>query len=496
MISNILSRLPQASVIRPEDAERWLSRVVKWHGDRAEFHAMRIRGLGGSEIGAVIRGLNNIAESGFSSLEWVVQQKLMLRSPMRETVHTRRGIVLEDLARRAFFHRYGGEPANAAVRAMRSAEPRKGYEWLVGNPDDIVRMTSGFMVNDYKVPNCFSDEIPFDYDAQVHHYGLIAKTAGIPIRGGMITQLDLAPELADSLVARYQTMSPNDIDDFARLIAKTDMPGFRVVSHVVPVNREMQLDILDCGSHCWNEFVLKGVVPDTTQLPMPELGEPELLLVGRYQEQYAMAKSGITYLTAVADAAKASLAAALHGVDIADRQFPESMVNVSPEGIDGAAVINEALLRGATEEELQIRRDSYCVESLVAEIERLGGNPTRPDLFHHVTDATKAADYLTALGVSTDAFRLPGVSIRMSTKKVDKQKGLFLQEKAKHLLGSWLNGDAIAAAESDGSQAIESDDEAATGTLHDVFGEGSENPSSTSDASHNLPTATKSARLR
>lgn len=472
-IKKILASLPQAPVINQEHAGRWLEGVMRYHRKRAEWHAKRLNGIGGSEIGAVIRGLNGLKESGFSSFRQVVEHKLMMRLPEYETIHMKRGTVLEQLARLAFLYRYKGERDVAAIRAAEQARGRPGYEWLVGNPDDLVMLNGKRFLTDYKVPNQFDDEIAFDYQAQLHHYDLLCKMGGVKVDGLLLAKLDLSPELANGLVERFPSMTEAQVHEVARSIAKIDMPGMRVVGFVVDTNRSMQVDILEAGATAWNDFVLVGNVPPKPREQLVDLDDQRMLEVGRLQQQYAMAKAGIKYLTEQCKSIDSGIETILDGVDIADKALPLSLVKVAPNGIDKAAVIQEAKARGASPDELSDGA-VYSMTALVEEIKRLNGDPSAPHLFAEDSPSPeKAETYLKQLGVDLGEFNKPGISLRMSIAKKDKEVGALFERSAAERFGSWLDENNLASRITEDDELEHAFDdfdlEVATGTLQEVF---------------------------
>ncbi|MDU4254450.1 YqaJ viral recombinase family protein [Pseudomonas sp.] len=446
---------------------------MRYHAPRAVWHALRLRGIGGSEMGAVIRGMNDLKESGFSTFNRVIEQKLMKRLPEYETVHMKRGTTLEHLARLAFFFRYQAQQDKAALAAVAKGATRPGYEWLVGNPDDFVQINGRRFLADYKVPSSFDNEIAFDYRVQLHHYALQGQMADVKIDGMILAKLDLAPELAASLVERMPTMSEQDITELARTIAKTNLPGMRVVGFVVEKNRDMQLDILGCGATAWNDFVLAGVVPPKPREQMVELDDKIALEVARFQQQYAMAKAGIKYLNQAASEAADEIGKRLAGVEFDGKALPLSLVTVSNNGIDKAAVISEAKARGATPEDLGTS-SGYSVAALIEEIKRLNGDPEAAHLKSEpVATVEKAQEYLVNLGVDMQAFIEPGVSLRMSTAKKDKEIAGVFERAASERFASWIDDSAMRV-EGDDDDALEHaleefDLEATAGTLHEVF---------------------------
>ncbi|WP_326430264.1 YqaJ viral recombinase family protein (plasmid) [Stutzerimonas frequens] len=469
----ILAALPQASQIDQADAERWVASIMRYHAKRAVWHAKRLHGIGGSEMGAVIRGMNNLKESGFSNFSRIVEQKLMKRLPEFQTVHMKRGTVLEDLARRAFLYRYNAEQDLAALQAVGDVKVKPGYEWLVGNPDDFVMINGKRFLADYKVPSSFDDSIDFDYRVQLHHYGLLGQMAGVKIDGMILAKLDLAPELAASLVSRIPTMSERAVDEMALSIARADMPGMRVVGFVVEKSRDLQMDILDCGATAWNDYVLQGVVPPKPREQLVELDDETMLAVAQYQQQYAMAKAGIKHLEQVAEAASAGICSALEGVDFEGKALPLSLVIVNPNGLNKPALIEEAKARGAKPEELG-SADGYSITALIEEIKRLNGDPEAAHLkAEPVPSADRAQEYLKNLGVDLKEFVKPGISLRMSTKKADKEIAGMFERSASERFGSWLDESAVKQRQDDDDQLEEAfkefDLEVTTGTLHEVF---------------------------
>lgn len=445
-VSDLIRRLPQASQISEEAQKRWLAHISKYQSDRAVWHAERLKGLGGSEIGAVLRHFLDLNETGFSDAQEVVESKLMLRMPLGDNPHLKRGRVLESLARLAFLLKYQSKVDLPALKALNNAPKRRGYEWLQGNPDDIVILPNGMRaLPDYKVPGSFDTDIAFDYKAQLHHYDLIAKSAGVEIDQLVLAKLDLAPEIAASLVNKIEQgkMQPHELREIAAVIAKADVPGMRVVGIVVPKDRDMQVDIIECGKHVWNDYVLKGRVPEirapkTEILPLPE---SEKLLFARYQQQYALAKAGEKQLKAIALASEEAMKGLVTQFDITDYRLPLSWVKLSQEtGFNEDLLIQEAISRGASDSELRSEASVYDQAALLEEIRKLNGDVNADHLFKtSKADVKKAEAYLTALEVPLDKFVVSNVKVALSRTNVDKEKISALGEEFSSRFKLWLN---------------------------------------------------------
>lgn len=136
-MQSFVDNLPQSSVIDPHDAQRWAYGVDRYHGKRAAWHAKRLCGIGGSEMGAIVSHYRGERHKGFHSIAHVVESKLMKRLPTFETFHMRRGNALESLALQAYLLKTGATIDHAAMAAIQDVKRQPGYEFMIGNPDLI-----------------------------------------------------------------------------------------------------------------------------------------------------------------------------------------------------------------------------------------------------------------------------------------------------------------------------------------------------------------------
>ena len=238
-------------------------------------------------------------------------------------------------------------------------------------------------------------------------------------------------------------MQPHELREIAAVIAKADVPGMRVVGIVVPKDRDMQVDIIECGKHVWNDYVLKGRVPEirapkTEILPLPE---SEKLLFARYQQQYALAKAGEKQLKAIALASEEAMKGLVTQFDITDYRLPLSWVKLSQEtGFNEDLLIQEAISRGASESELRSEASVYDQAALLEEIRKLNGDVNADHLFKtSKADVKKAEAYLTALEVPLDKFVVSNVKVALSRTNVDKEKISALGEEFSSRFKLWLN---------------------------------------------------------
>lgn len=193
-----LSDLPQRRFINDVDAEIWVDSVLAQEPARAWWHFERLFGVGGSEIG-VFLGHEEGMFHPFTTARKIVESKL-LRAPLEQTNgDMRRGTAMEVIAQGLYRDRVKARGGKAREDLM---EKMKGYydpehPWLVGNPDDMVEENGKVYIVDYKVPmpdqiaHYDHDGIPFYYEAQLHHYRLIAAKCGIKIDGLRLCSLNL-----------------------------------------------------------------------------------------------------------------------------------------------------------------------------------------------------------------------------------------------------------------------------------------------------------------
>jgi hypothetical protein len=252
LVDGLRSKLSQGPHIDPQHAACWLQEVARIDGrERLAWHMGRLFGIGGSEIGPLVRFLRHEFHP-FSSARDVVASKLMLRMPSEGTDDTHRGQLAEEVIRDLFLAQSGGERDETALRAL--ARKRGRRSWQIGHPDDVVLIGGKRFIVDYKAPKpdvlskYHSGGIEPDYVAQVHHYEAIARDHGIAVHGRMVVCLDLL--------------------------------AWRPVAFPVEHDEALLRDILEAGDLTWNEHVLKGELPPWSLAPRAaaELAVPDAVL--------------------------------------------------------------------------------------------------------------------------------------------------------------------------------------------------------------------------
>lgn len=249
---SIIEGLPQFKngSIREEDAIQWSENTLNADPDRLVWHAKRLQGWGASDIGHLVTAMRGDFDA-FKGAPRLVMEKLMKISPEAPTGASLRGLELEDLIRQKFLKKFSAKRRPDLHKGYHGFKSRQ-YTWLKGNPDDIVEINSKVFIVDYKAPGSetfkkseAAEGVNFDYACQLHHLHQIALECDIHIDG--------------------------------LLIAALDLDAWEVESRLIDFNPELMEEILQAGSHFWDEYVMKGVIPDPIYKPKFDLSlmEPE-----------------------------------------------------------------------------------------------------------------------------------------------------------------------------------------------------------------------------
>ena len=262
-LSALIDLLPQRHAIEDRHATRWLDRCMTMATQRLGlekgeenvsvadvfthvlWHVRRASAIGGSEIGTVVRHWRG-ETGGFSNARNLVLEKLLILAPQPGDDAMNRGVIAEPWIQKMYLEEADAVSDEEALDAL------KGYRWdaapyMVGTPDDLIirNGTGERRITDYKCPSEAVNaeyekkgKVSFDYFCQVHHYAVLAKRRGIKFDG-----MDIVC---------------HDPRSFKRVVYEIEMD--------VPLVKEM----LTGASKLWNEFVMRGLVPE-------KLGPPELV---------------------------------------------------------------------------------------------------------------------------------------------------------------------------------------------------------------------------
>ena len=230
-----IGRLPQAQHIYQDDAVAWVREILKQKsGLSPKRHIERLAGISGSEIGAAVGTRSGMSTFDFfgASDKTIVQTKLLRVPPSVPNAAMSRGRVMESVARQMFHETYSPEPDAEAMTAITSFKGTDEMPWLIGTPDEIVKMGGRRILIDYKVPGDASlmTEVSFGYKAQLHQYGLVAAQCGFPIDDYYLCVLD------------YKNWKVN-------MLRASKSP-------------ELERIIIETGNDLWFNYVLAGRIPE------------------------------------------------------------------------------------------------------------------------------------------------------------------------------------------------------------------------------------------
>jgi hypothetical protein len=259
----IIDALPQRNVMRDEDIERWIEIKLKEDPDRIVWHARRLSGFGGSEIGVLVAAMRNASSTAidaqyhtFKSARDVVAEKLckILPNSQDEDIDpcdSRRGIVGEAFLANILIEQLKKEYEceieldNNTMDVMKGSLNDKKHPWLEGNID-LALIIGGDkrILVDIKWPrsgNAQANQLnaAFSYVSQLHQYKMVASRLPVPV----------------------------DFD--AMVLAAFDSDTFQFYPAQIERDIQLEQDILEAGDHYFQEFVLKGKVP-----PFPKRRNP------------------------------------------------------------------------------------------------------------------------------------------------------------------------------------------------------------------------------
>lgn len=260
-LTALIDLLPQRDVIEDHHAERWLDRVLQMSltrmitekgGDESKvtigmvhghalWHVRRASAIGGSEIGTVVTHFRG-ERGGFSDARKLTMEKLLILAPQPGNDTMNRGVLAEPWIQRQFLEEYDATSLEADLDVLKGFRSPKA-PFIVGTPDDLVVFNQDGRreIVDYKCPSdavCEEYEkkgsVSFDYICQVHQYGFFCRECDI----------------------HYDGM---------RIIAD-DHRYYKRVTYDIPYDAELEAEMLRGADELWNNYVLKGIIPEVPGL--------------------------------------------------------------------------------------------------------------------------------------------------------------------------------------------------------------------------------------
>lgn len=258
--------LPQRQFVLDANIAPWIDRVLYLASKRIEegaetagyasrmeatyshacWHVRRLSGIGGSEAGSVLAHMSgrapdfgdNCDEHTFESARNIVAGKLLIMAPSAPTRDMTRGVRAERHIRAMYHESRAVASAEGELAKWHGHRPPKA-PWMIGTPDDFVVLPTGLRkLIDYKAPSAdsfesFHKEVPFEYRAQLHHYGIVASSAGVA----------------------FDVMS----------LAVFSARDFEVVEFPVEISRKFATQLARAASAVWRQNVMAGRLPDIVE---------------------------------------------------------------------------------------------------------------------------------------------------------------------------------------------------------------------------------------
>lgn len=237
-----IDQLPQRDVIEMDDINQWVKYMLHVMPNEALWHVTRLTGIGGSEVGALVKNfLGHPADFMFSAHDWA-ELKLLRRHPEPSGGALKRGHDIEPIHRSYFHSMYSMSRDNLAYNTLNQSHAKE-RPWLRYSADDLVVVTKPVMVDfdedileiekgrfliDYKSPTTISKNLPFQYACQLHQGAIIAEDSGIDLSATILSQWD------------WQNWKPHN--------------------QLVPISHELKDLIKRAGDYYW-DMVLNGQVP-------------------------------------------------------------------------------------------------------------------------------------------------------------------------------------------------------------------------------------------
>jgi hypothetical protein len=420
-VRRIVDALPQRSVIPDEVAERWIDGIIDRDPDRAEWHARRAGGIGGSEIGELVLHASG-QRTTYSTLEEISQQKLLLAFPSRATIHMARGTAMEPLADRTY-HAISkhesilGSPEIA--KAFRAGHPK--YPWLIGNPDDVVNAEKiGHIVTDFKVRSNLGADDPMKLvnACQLHWYGLIYEGSfGELPKAYCLAELDIPGELMDALRSEE---SP-DFDSLAKTIASVNKPGFGMQIRHFKHNPALAGHMIRLADQFWNKYIMAGTPFTKPKLEKPaEMSDFDAGKVKELLNDLVRFKIAEGVSKTEGDRVKAELLNLTSDYQIDEWPFAVPGLSAGYSKLfDLSTAATALMIKGVKRED--ISKPSTTLDTDAA-METLQNNGLLNESLYKPswdTRAVKAA--LKAEGLSADDFEKTGFRAGISTKKADQE---------------------------------------------------------------------------
>lgn len=423
----ILDAAPQRAVIPDAVVTEWIEAVIALEKDRGIWHAHRVFGIGGSEIGELINTAAGLPNE-YNTLDEISASKLLLLPPSRPNIHMRRGTAMEALAQKVY-HRLTGYKSILETDEIRDAfsKPHPEHAFIVGNPDDVVLTDRNLLlITDFKVRGNLDTEAPVKLvnAAQVHWYGklLEGNTGKLP-DGYQVAELDIPIPMIDRLMEE----SDPDLDALADQIAAVNRPGFGMQIRTFKHNADLSAQMVRLADKFWSAHVLSGTPYQTPKAELPsELTKADHQIIYTAQNDFLRFKLAETVAKSKADEAKSQAVDAASRYSLQDWPFETDGLST---GFTKRFNINKAaekvILEGVEKASLQKPSEKLDPEAMMRTLEAHGLLSPAHFLKEYDPKLVKAA--LKKFDMSESEFVVHTVRMGITTKKTDAEVRMLLE---------------------------------------------------------------------
>lgn len=293
----IIYDLPQIEHLSDSRIQRYVKRLTELGLD-IEWHCRRLSGFGGSEVGALLRhgygAFFDAPGDSFRSAGEIVAEKLLSQLPRPSTPQAQRGTDIEALTREVFRRKYNALPCEEGFTTSRQHSRIKAMR---GNIDDAVLVGDKAILVDYKSSQHTYAERPFDYVAQAHHYGAIARSNSFSFSKALIVGIHAPEDVLQGLakIARERNENPDQFEFWVDALVTRGVPGVELKLYPVNLDTRLMSVIEATVSQIWEQNVLAGkLLVNEGSISLPEETQQEVdVLMGSSSRLLAL-KSAIT----------------------------------------------------------------------------------------------------------------------------------------------------------------------------------------------------------
>lgn len=422
--------------IKRKDAENWLNFAARMRpiGEKDTPEArvaqmwwllLRLKGLGGSDVHDAISPSLGVP-AGFQSPSIIFDQKRMKLPPLMGDARMRAGTLLEKVAQSIYQMDFKMVTCEESMSVfLKNSGNIPGYEFLVGNPDDVVVSSEGYpgkILVDYKAPANVNGSNPLSYEYQLHHYDLIYNNGNPDVSIGK--KMDVYYDHSKGITV------PIEVDH----------------------DPEKGRNILKHGSMFWDMVCDKNIenLPETYAFKEPvskkhfhmenvdkiHMVEMEAMRISALADTVNKAKDELNEIASPLMAAPDGL---LDGVK---DNIEVSTLRLSQKIADEAELSSIIFANGQDPSAL-MKVSSYWDNSKLKEfLEKAGANPN--DFKKKEFDIEKVVQFLQEKGIDCDRMIKPSVSVfPNSRKKTVKPILEATKMDARSLVSDFINGKEI-----------------------------------------------------